>query len=209
MNYAYNYSFLREWMKCNPHINRKKILKGLGTKSYTSIRDWSDGLIPMPIMSILRFCNYFNVPLEYFFRDKDSNEIVDNLNITAPYPFESLTPLEGSASEKKKGRCEGGVNPEVYEHVPCNLPEKKKGERGKTYEPVDTEDEEGTMADEPTPYDVNVEHYIALADKYKKWEEEMYKRHAEERMKLIEVIKIQACHIAKLENMLSPDEKEE
>ena len=160
-------------------------------------------------MSILRFCNYFNVPLEYFFRDKDSNEIVNNLNITAPHPFESLTPLEDSASEKKKGRCEGGVNPEVYEHVPCNLPEKKKGERGKTYEPVDTEDEEGTMADEPTPYDVNVEHYIALADKYKKWEEEMYKRHAEERMKLIEVIKIQACHIAKLENMLSPDEKEE
>lgn len=66
MKYQYNYSFLSEWMEANKKISVTSILQAIGTKSNNSLRVWELGKCAMPVISILRFCNTFNVPISAF-----------------------------------------------------------------------------------------------------------------------------------------------
>ena len=66
MEYQYNYSFLSEWIKANPNIQVKTILKTIGSKSNNSLRSWEQRLCAMPVITLLRFCNAFQVPISAF-----------------------------------------------------------------------------------------------------------------------------------------------
>lgn len=74
MKYMYNFGFLTEWMSANPSIPKGLILKALGVQANNSMNKWLDKTHPMPIISMLRFCNSFNVPLSAFFCDLDAGE---------------------------------------------------------------------------------------------------------------------------------------
>lgn len=82
MKYQYNYGFFDEWIKENPQIKKNVLQKALGVKADSGIRKWIDRQRPMPVVSMLRFCNSFNVPLSAFFRDADA----DTYTTTIPQP---------------------------------------------------------------------------------------------------------------------------
>lgn len=74
MKYQYNFGFFDEWIKANPQIKKKALLDALGIKADSGMKKWADRRYPMPVISMLRFCNSFNVPLSAFFRDMDADE---------------------------------------------------------------------------------------------------------------------------------------
>lgn len=66
MLYKYNYSYLTEWIKANTQIPVNTILQAIGSKSNNSLRSWEQMLCAMPIVTLLRFCNSFQIPIEAF-----------------------------------------------------------------------------------------------------------------------------------------------
>ena len=77
--YQYNYSFLNNWMDANPHIANKDILQAIGSTSGNSLNLYLQHKCPMPLISILRFCNAFNVPISAFIVGA-GNEVMPSAN---------------------------------------------------------------------------------------------------------------------------------
>lgn len=73
MKYQYNFGFLKKWLAANPQLQVKTIQAALGSKSNNSWKNWANGEGTLPIISLLRLCNAFQIPLSAFFRDADSN----------------------------------------------------------------------------------------------------------------------------------------
>lgn len=73
MKYQYNFGFLKQWWAANPQLQVKTIQAALGSKSNNSWKSWANGEGTLPIISLLRLCNAFQIPLSAFFRDADSN----------------------------------------------------------------------------------------------------------------------------------------
>jgi transcriptional regulator with XRE-family HTH domain len=71
-NYRFNYGFLASWQRANRGIiSRDAILDALGNHNKASFASWKRGDNPLPIESLLRLCNTFDIPLEKWFFDND------------------------------------------------------------------------------------------------------------------------------------------
>lgn len=73
MKYQYNFGFLKQWLAANPQLQVKTIQAALGSKSNNSWKSWLNGEGTLPVISLLRLCNAFQIPLSAFFRNADSN----------------------------------------------------------------------------------------------------------------------------------------
>lgn len=104
MRYQYNFGFLAEWVAANPQIKKTVILKALGIKADSGMKKWLEGRYPMPVISMLRLCNTFGIPLSAFFRDMDAEE--QPTVIPLPRINEQLEP-EGGYMERGEQRLRG------------------------------------------------------------------------------------------------------
>lgn len=96
MKYQYCFSFLNEWLKANPEIPIGEILQALGAKSNNRFKAWVRCEGPMPVISMLRLCNAFQIPLSAFFRDSDAG--ADGAVVPGmPMPDDILEPAQGYA----------------------------------------------------------------------------------------------------------------
>ena len=96
MKYQYRFSFLNEWLKANPEIPIGEILQALGAKSNNRFKAWARCEGPMPVISMLRLCNAFQIPLSAFFRDADAG--TDRAVVPGmPMPDDILEPAQGYA----------------------------------------------------------------------------------------------------------------
>lgn len=120
MRIQYNYSFLGKWMQVNRKISIDTILQAIGTTSNNSLRLWENGKSPMPVTSIMRFCNTFQVPISAFFCDMDA----DNEN-PAPYikpdTNDQFEPDGGYVKERQQG-CRGLYDPLDVHIIPSTVP---------------------------------------------------------------------------------------
>lgn len=120
MRIQYNYSFLGKWMQVNRKISIDTILQAIGTTSNNSLRLWEKGKSPMPVTSIMRFCNTFQVPISAFFYDMDA----DN---DTPMPYikpdinDQFEPDGGYVKERQQG-CRGLYNPLDVHVIPSTVP---------------------------------------------------------------------------------------
>ena len=96
MKYQYNFSFLNEWLKANPEIPKGEILQAIGTKANNRFKAWVRCEGPMPVISMLRLCNAYQIPLSAFFRDADAG--TDGAVVPGmPTPDDILEPAQGYA----------------------------------------------------------------------------------------------------------------
>ena len=96
MKYQYRFSFLNEWLKANSEIPIGEILQALGAKSNNRFKAWARCEGPMPVISMLRLCNAFQIPLSAFFRDADAG--TDGAVVPGmPTPNDILEPAQGYA----------------------------------------------------------------------------------------------------------------
>lgn len=111
-NYTYNFGFLAEWLENNPRITRRQVLEALQITDYNTLRNWTTGKTAMPLAQLLRFCNYFSVPLGNFFFDHDAVAVVSP---SAP-DANSMTEPAGGYKEKSCGN-NTPVNPLVHHDI--------------------------------------------------------------------------------------------
>lgn len=87
MMYRYNYSYLTEWIEANEQIPVNTILQAVGSKSNNSLRSWEQRLCAMPVITLLRFCNSFQIPIEAFICNT-GEPFLDKVCIPASAQFE-------------------------------------------------------------------------------------------------------------------------
>jgi len=101
MDYSYNYGHLRQFMEAHK-LTKKDILEALGCSDYVSLNKWLDGKVPMHVTAMLRFCNYYNEPMDGFFCDADGMPVT--ITPTLPKDDDQLTPTDGHGIKEGPGR---------------------------------------------------------------------------------------------------------
>lgn len=176
MRYQYNYSFFEEWQRANESMPDKILQDVLGIKANSGVEKWTLKTRPMPLVSILRFCNSFNIPLSAFIKEGSGEDWA----IVAGHPRvgDQLEPNGGYlASGQKRKRGEHTLlDPLDVNSYACNMPESFSLEEHKNFFEV------------PRASDtVDSASLIALENK-----------HADQRGHLLEIIAEQQKTIAEL-----------
>lgn len=117
-NFCYNYSFLSDWMKANPHIKRMDLLNTLEMCDYGTLAKWLNGVTMMPLTQIMKFCNRYNVPITAFFYD----ELADDKSVFSPLHIDAMIePANGWPDSNRKAGIKV-CDPRSSEHIVSNLP---------------------------------------------------------------------------------------
>ena len=186
MKYQYNFSFLNEWLKANPEIPKGEILQAIGSKANNRFKAWVRCEGPMPVISMLRLCNAYQIPLSAFFRDADAG--TDGAVVPGmPMPDDILEPAQGYADnidDRQQGE-RSILNPLSVKVTPSVVP-------GVTTKPntVDDTQELHTAVDNIS--DANLAAII-----------KMEKEHMAQQRRLLDIIAEQQKQICDLTRMLN------
>ena len=186
MKYQYNFSFLNEWLEANPEIPKGEILQAIGTKANNRFKAWVRCEGPMPIISMLRLCNAYQIPLSAFFRDADAG--TDGAVVPGmPMPDDILEPAQGYA-DNQDDRQQGErsiLNPLSVKVTPSVVP-------GVTARPIKADDTQ----EPPATVDNISEANLAAIIK-------MEKEYMAQQRRLLDIIAEQQKQIADLAHMLN------
>ena len=186
MKYQYNFSFLSQWLKANPEIPKGEILQAIGSKANNRFKAWVRCEGPMPVISMLRLCNAYQIPLSAFFRDADAG--TDGAVVPGiPMPDDILEPAQGYA-DNTDDRQQGErsiLNPLSVKVTPSVVP-------GITARPITVDDTQ----EPPAAVDNVSEANLAAIIK-------MEKEHTSQQRRLLDIIAEQQKQIADLAHMLN------
>lgn len=186
MKYQYNFSFLNEWLKANPEIPKGEILQAIGSKANNRFKAWVRCEGPMPVISMLRLCNAYQIPLSAFFRDADAG--TDGAVVPGvPMPDDILEPVQGYA-DNMDDRQQGErsiLNPLSVKVTPSVVP-------GVTARPIKVDDAQEPPAAVDNISDANLAAII-----------KMEKEHMAQQRRLLDIIAEQQKQIADLAHMLN------
>lgn len=186
MKYQYNFSFLNEWLKANPEIPKGEILQAIGSKANNRFKAWVRCEGPMPVISMLRLCNAYQIPLSAFFRDADAG--TDGAVVPGmPMPDDILEPAQGYA-DNQDDRQQGErsiLNPLSVKVTPSVVP-------GVTARPIREDDTQEPPATVDNISDANLAAII-----------KMEKEHMAQQRRLLDIIAEQQKQIADLAHMLN------
>ena len=186
MRYQYNFSFLNEWLKANPEIPKGEILQAIGSKANNRFKAWVRCEGPMPVISMLRLCNAYQIPLSAFFRDADAG--TDGAVVPGmPMPDDILEPAQGYA-DNQDDRQQGErsiLNPLSVKVTPSIVP-------GVTARPIKVNDTQEPPATVDNISDANLVSIIRLENE-----------HMAQQRRLLDIIAEQQKQIADLAHMLN------
>ena len=186
MKYQYNFSFLNEWLKANPEIPKGEILQAIGSKANNRFKAWVRCEGPMPVISMLRLCNAYQIPLSAFFRDADAG--TDGAVVPGmPMPNDILEPVQGYA-DNMDDRQQGArslLNPLNVKVTPSVVP-------GVTARPTKVDDTQEPPATVENISDANL---VAII--------KMENEHMAQQRRLLDIIAEQQKQIADLAHMLN------
>ena len=186
MKYQYNFSFLNEWLEANPEIPKGEILQALGAKSNNRFKAWVRCEGPMPVISMLRLCNAYQIPLSAFFRDADAG--ADGAVVPGmPTSNDRLEPAQGYADnmdDRQHGE-RSMLNPLNVRVTPSVVP-------GVAAKPCKADD----IQEQPATVDNISDANLAAIIK-------MEKEHMAQHRRLLDIITEQQKQIADLTHMLN------
>ena len=186
MKYQYNFSFLNEWLEANPEIPKGDILQAIGSKANNRFKAWVRCEGPMPVISMLRLCNAFQIPLSAFFRDADAGTegaVVPGM----PTPDDILEPAQGYA-DNMDDRQQGErsiLNPLSVKVTPSMVP-------GVSARPIKVDETQQQSATVDNISDANLAAIIKLENE-----------HMAQQRRLLDIIAEQQKQIADLTRMLN------
>ena len=187
MKYQYNFSFLSQWLEANPAIPKGEILQALGAKSNNRFKAWVRCEGPMPVISMLRLCNAYQIPLSAFFRDADAG--TDGAVVPGmPMPDDILEPAQRYA-DNQDDRQQGErsiLNPLSVKVCPSVVP-------GITARPIKVDDtQEPATKTTDNISDANLAAIIKMENE-----------HMAQQRRLLDIIAEQQKQIADLTRMLN------
>ena len=186
MRYQYNFSFLNEWLEANPEIPKGEILQAIGSKANNRFKAWVRCEGPMPVISMLRLCNAYQIPLSAFSRDPDAGTngaVVPGM----PTPNDILEPAQGYA-DNMDDRQQGErsiLNPLNVRVATSVIP-------GVVAKPCKDEDIQEPSATVENISDANIAAIIKLENE-----------HMAQQRRLLDIIAEQQKQIADLAHMLN------
>lgn len=208
MLYKFNYSFLKRWMEENKSISMTMILQAIGsTSNNSSLRLWEKGKSLIPLGTLLRFCNAFQVPISAFICDTEAKP-----EDPAPYVFpeesDQWEPDGGYVTARNPGN-RAPLDPADVSFNPSRVPgyEKSYTETEDEYriEAPETDTERNVHEDETTyaskersfvPKEIDILALIELEEK-----------HHEQRAEMLSIIERQRKQIAYLTEKLIDERK--
>lgn len=186
MKYQYNFSFLNEWLEANPEIPKGDILQAIGSKANNRFKAWVRCEGPMPVISMLRLCNAFQIPLSAFFRDADAG--TDGAVVPGmPTPNDILEPAQGYA-DNMDDRQQGErsiLNPLSVKVTTSVVP-------GVVAKPIKVDDKQELPTTVENISDANLAAIIKLENE-----------HMAQQRRLLDIIAEQQKQIADLNHMLN------
>ena len=186
MKYQYNFSFLNEWLKANPEIPKGEILQAIGSKANNRFKAWARCEGPMPVISMLRLCNAFQIPLSAFFRNADAG--TDGAVVPGmPMPDDILEPAQGYAdnTDDRQHGERSMLNPLNVKVTPSVVP-------GVVAKPIKVDDIQEPPATVDNISDVNLAAIIKMENE-----------HMAQQRRLLDIIAEQQKQIADLTHMLN------
>lgn len=129
MDYAYDYNALARFRK-EHKLSKKDLLDAFGTNDYTGINRWLEGRTPVHVTALCRFCNFYSVPLSYFFRDADSQSNTIPIYIGKPDAGAQTSPTDMHGISDSAGK--GVVGTHVTERTINTKAQKRAVEEGLT-----------------------------------------------------------------------------
>ena len=223
MDYSYNYAYLRDFMESHK-LAKKDLLEALGCGDYVSLNKWLDGKVPVHVTAMLRFCNYYNIPMDGFFFDGDG---MPAIRPSLPGVGSQTLPTDGYGM--KEGRGRGIVETRIGERKVTSAAQAtavaeglaRQGEQQKwrdealmQYAPTDDGAEEETAPPYPAAGGLNVtEHILRLELSHAKEIRQIEADHREredrirrdcqasfdaERNRLMDIIERQNAELSKL-----------
>ena len=186
MKYQYNFSFLNEWLEANPEIPKGDILQAIGSKANNRFKAWVRCEGPMPVISMLRLCNAFQIPLSAFFRDADAG--TDGAVVPGmPMPNDILEPAQGYADnmdDRQQGQ-RSILNPLSVKVTTSVVP-------GVVAKPIKVDDKQELPTTVENISDANLAAIIKLENE-----------HMAQQRRLLDIIAEQQKQIADLNHMLN------
>ena len=186
MKYQYNFSFLNEWLKANPEIPKGEILQAIGSKANNRFKAWVRCEGPMPVISMLRLCNAYQIPLSAFFRDADAG--TDGAVVPGmPMPDDILEPAQGYAdnTDDRQQGARSLLNPLSVKVTPSVVP-------GVTTRPIKADDTQEQPAIVDNISDANLAAIIKMENE-----------NMAQQRRLLDIIAEQQKQIADLTHMLN------
>ena len=186
MKYQYNFSFLNEWLKANPEIPKGEILQAIGSKANNRFKAWVRCEGPMPVISMLRLCNAYQIPLSAFFRDADAG--TDGAVVPGmPMPDDILEPAQGYAdnTDDRQQGARSLLNPLSVKVTPSVVP-------GVTTRPIKADDTQEQPAIVDNISDANLAAIIKMENE-----------NMAQQRRLLDIIAEQQKQIADLTHMLT------
>ena len=186
MKYQYNFSFLNEWLEANPEIPKGDILQAIGSKANNRFKAWVRCEGPMPVISMLRLCNAYQIPLSAFFRDADAG--TDGAVVPGmPMPDDILEPAQGYA-DNTDDRQHG----ERSILNPLNVQVRTSVVPGVVAKPIKVDDTQEQSAPVDNISDANLAAIIKMENE-----------HMAQQRRLLDIIAEQQKQIADLAHMLN------
>lgn len=208
MMYRYNYSYLTEWMNANAQIPVNTILQAVGSKSNNSLRSWEQKLCAMPVITLLRFCNSFQIPIEAFICNT-GEPFKDHVHISTSAQFEpdggyTTDPTLRLPGERKPlDPTNVNIVPSVLPHVIAFTPRKEE-----QTEVVPKTDAEAETTNEPCDGDnlqteagASLLSLITLQHQHATNEAE----HLKQQQTMLDIIKTQQAQIKALTKQLQEE----
>ena len=209
MMYRYNYSYLTEWMEANERIPVNTILQAVGSKSNNSLRSWEQRLCAMPVITLLRFCNSFQIPIEAFICNT-GEPFLDKVCVPASAQFEpdggyTTDPALRQPGERKpldptNVNIVPSVLPNVIASTPCKEEQTEEATLSTETETLaqnETTDGSTQHAEEGT----NLLSLIALQQQHATNEAE----HLKQQKAMLDIIKAQQAQIVALTKQLEEE----
>lgn len=208
MLYRYNYSYLTEWIEANEQIPVNTILQAAGSKSNNSLRSWEQRLCAMPVITLLRFCNSFQIPIEAFICNT-GDPFKDKVCIPTSAQFEpdggyTTDPALRQPGERKPlDPTKVNIVPSVLPNVIASTPYKEEKTEAtsiaeaETLAKNETTDGSTTHAEEGT----NLLSLIALQQQHATNESE----HLKQQQAMLDIIKTQQAQIIALTKQLQEE----
>lgn len=208
MLYRYNYSYLTEWIEANEQIPVNTILQAVGSKSNNSLRSWEQRLCAMPVITLLRFCNSFQIPIEAFICNT-GDPFKDKVCIPTSAQFEpdggyTTDPALRQPGERKPlDPTKVNIVPSVLPNVIASTPYKEEQTEATSIAEAETLAQNETT-DDSTPHaeeGTNLLSLIALQQQHATNEAE----HLKQQQAMLDIIKTQQAQIIALTKQLQEE----
>lgn len=212
MMYRYNYAYLAEWLEANAQISVNTILQAIGSKSNNSLRSWEKRLCAMPVITLLRFCNTFQIPIEAFICNT-GEPFKNKVGISATAQFEPEGGYTDDLTKRQPGERKP-LDPTNVKIVPSILPnitvstqcEEEKQTEKDVFPKIETAavaDSETANSNTPQPKSgVNLSSLLVLQQRHAENEAELLKQ----QQYMLDLIKTQQAQIAALTKQLQEEQ---